>query len=160
MAQSKATTVNAYLAEMPDAQREAISTVRALVLARLPEGYEEGMQHGMIHYYVPLTRFPETYNGHPLCYAGLAAQKNYCTIHLMGIYADAPSEKKLKAAFEKAGKTLNMGKACVRFNSAADLALDAIGDSIASMPVDDYVALYERSRLKTKAGQKAAATRR
>lgn len=160
MAQSKATTVDAYLAELPDHQRDAISAVRAVVRKRLPHGYEEAMQYGMIYYSVPLSRFPETYNGHPLCYAGLAANKNYCTIHLMGVYSDASSEQRLETAFERAGKKLDIGKACVRFKSAADLALDAIGDSIASISVDDYVALYERSRLATKAGQKAAAKKR
>ena len=32
---------------------------------------------GMICYTLPLERYPDTYNGQPLCYAGLAAQKNH-----------------------------------------------------------------------------------
>jgi hypothetical protein len=34
----------------------------------------EGMQSGMIGYFVPLERFPETYNGQPLSVAALASQ--------------------------------------------------------------------------------------
>lgn len=35
------------------------------------------MQYGMIGYAVPLERCPGTYNGPPLGYAALAAQKRY-----------------------------------------------------------------------------------
>jgi len=39
-----------------------------------------------------------------------------------------------------------MGRACVRFKSVADLALDLIADSIASMPVDVFLRNYEEAR--------------
>ena len=51
--QSKAKTVDAYLAGLPDDRREAISAIRKVILKHLPRGYEEGMQWGMIGYYVP-----------------------------------------------------------------------------------------------------------
>ena len=38
---SKATTVEEYLAELPDDRRVAISTVRDEIIRRLPKGYEE-----------------------------------------------------------------------------------------------------------------------
>ena len=146
MASSAAKSVAEYLEALPAAKREAISTVRDVVLANLPEGYVEGMEYGMIYYSVPLTRYPETYNGHPLCYAGLAAQKNHNAIYLMGVYGDDQSAKQFKDAFAKSGKKLDMGKSCVRFKSPDDLALDAIATAIASMPVDAYIAMYEQSR--------------
>jgi hypothetical protein len=34
-----------------------------------------------------------------------------------------------------------MGKACVRFQSADDLALDAVAEVVAALPVEKYVAL-------------------
>jgi len=37
--------------------------VRDIVNANLPPGFEEGMQYGMIGWYVPLVRYPDTYNG-------------------------------------------------------------------------------------------------
>ena len=64
--QSDAATVDAYLDELPDDRRAAIAAVRAVILEHLPQGFEEGMQYGMIGYYVPLERFPDTYNGQPL----------------------------------------------------------------------------------------------
>ena len=141
-----AKTVEEYLASIPDESRTQISVVRDVVLRSLPKGYVEGMAYGMIYYSVPLDRYPETYNGRPLCYAGLAAQKNHNAIYLMGVYGDGGNAKQFMAAFAKAGKKLDMGKSCVRFKSADDLALDAIADSIASMPVDAYIAMYEKSR--------------
>ena len=157
MVMSAAKTVDGYLASLPEDRRKIISTVRDVVRKRLPKGYVEQMDYGMIYYCVPLDRYPETYNGHALCYAGLAAQKNYNAIYLMGVYGDGANAKKFKAAFEKAGKKLDMGKSCVRFKSVDDLELNAIGDAIAAMPMDDYIAYYEKSRLKTKDGQRRAA---
>ena len=158
MASSAAKTVDGYLASLPEDRRKTIDTVRDVVRKHLPKGYVEQMDYGMIYYCVPLERYAETYNGHALCYAGLAAQKNYNAIYLMGIYGDGANAKKFRAAFEKAGKKLDMGKSCVRFKSVDDLELKAIGDAIAAVPVDDYIAYYENSRLKTKAGQRRAST--
>ena len=83
MVASAATSVSEYLKSLPDEKRAAISTARDLVLAKLPKGYVEGMAYGMIYYSVPLSRYPETYNGHALCYIGLGAQKNFNAIYLM-----------------------------------------------------------------------------
>ena len=78
----------------------------------------------------------------------------------MGVYGDEKRGKRFKDGFAKAGKKLDAGKSCVRFKTLDDLALDAVAESIASMPVDDYIALYERSRLQTKAGAKKATVKK
>ena len=157
MVQSAEKTVAGYLDSLPDDRRKEIEAVRKVVLMNLPRGYEESMDFGMISYHVPATRLAETYNGHPLMYAALAAQKNFNAIYLMGVYGDDRRAKKFVDGFAKAGKKLDIGKSCVRFKRADDLALATIGETIGGMSVDDYVALYERSRLLTKAGQKKAA---
>ena len=82
MAQSKAETVDGYLAELPEDRRAAISAVRQVVLENLPQGYEEMMQFGMIGYVIPLERYPVPYNGQALQYAALASQKNYMSLYL------------------------------------------------------------------------------
>ncbi len=51
---SDAATVEEYLAELPDDRREAIAAVRDEILGRLPEGYEEAMNWGMIAYRLAL----------------------------------------------------------------------------------------------------------
>jgi hypothetical protein len=157
MASSAAKTVDAYLASLPSDRRAVISTVRDVVRKHLPKGYVESMGFGMISYHVPLSRLPETYNKQPLVYAALAAQKNYCAIYLMGVYGDSTNAKRFKDGFAKAGKKLDMGKSCVRFKTLDDLPLDVIGEAIASVSMKDYIAIFERSRLQTKEGQRRAA---
>jgi hypothetical protein len=49
MVMSAAKTVDAYLASLPDQKREAISSMRDLVLRSLPAGYVEGMGFEMIY---------------------------------------------------------------------------------------------------------------
>ncbi len=72
---SSASTVEEYLAELPEERRAAIDAVRKVVLKNLPKGYEEVMNWGMITYQVPLETYADTYNKKPLMYAALAAQK-------------------------------------------------------------------------------------
>lgn len=89
---SKAATVQDYLASLPADTRKAIETVRQTILQNLPEGYEEMMEYGMIGYAVPLSRYPDTYNGQPLGIAALVARKNYNSVYLMGVYADKATD--------------------------------------------------------------------
>ena len=50
-----ASTVAQYLAALPADRRAALSAVRKVINENLPDGYEEGMQFGMIGWYVPLS---------------------------------------------------------------------------------------------------------
>lgn len=143
MVMSKAKTVAAYLDELPEDRRAAIAKVRDVVRKNLPKGYKE-MMEGMIAWAVPLERYPDTYNGQPLCIAGLASQKNYNSLYLMGVYFDPKQEKLLKDAFAKAGKKLDMGKCCIRFKKVDDLPLDAIAKILASVPPEELIRLTEK----------------
>lgn len=142
------TTVAQYLARLAPDRRAAIAKVRAVVNARLPRGYEETIQSGMISWVVPAGKLSHTYNGQPLPLASLASQKRHMALYLMCVYGDPAAEKALRARFAAAGKKLDMGKSCVRFSDVEQLALDAIGDAIAGAPIDAYVAQYERNRSK------------
>jgi hypothetical protein len=150
MAQGTATSVAGYLAELPKEKREVLAAVRAVIRKNLPGGYREGMLWGMIGYAIPLERYPETYNGQPLCYAALAAQKNHFALYLMSAYGDPGEAKRLKQGFAKAGKRLDMGKSCVRFRRLEDLPLDVIGKVIAATPPDVYIARYEAIRRRSR----------
>jgi hypothetical protein len=144
--QSDADSVEAYLAELPEDRREIVAAVRSVVLEHLPPGFEEGMQYGMIGYYVPLERYPETYNGWPLGVAALASQKRHLSLYLMGIYGDDGESSWFRERWGETGKKLDMGKSCVRFKRLDDLALDVVGEAIARTSMDDFIAAYERSR--------------
>lgn len=145
MASSRASTVAQYLKELPAERRRVIAAVRSVIRRNLPSGYRETMNWGMIAYEVPLSRCPDTYNGQPLCYAALAAQKIYCAVYLMSVYQDPKRLAALKAAFKKAGKKLDMGKSCVRFRTLEDLPLEAIGDAVAAVPVEKFIEFFEKS---------------
>jgi hypothetical protein len=146
MARSQATTVEEYLQSLPEDRRAVVAAVRDVILKNLPAGYHESMGFGMINYAVPLERYPKTYNKQPLCYAALAAQKNYIALYLMGVYAPPERHEWFREEFRKAGKKLDMGKSCVRFRKLDDLPLDLIGRVIAGIPVDKWIAIYEASR--------------
>ncbi len=150
-------TVDDYIDSLPEDRRIAIRAVREAVNARLPAGYEEGIVYDMISWFVPFTRLAETYNGQPLCVASLGSQKNYMVLHLMPVYGDAKLRQWFEKAYKASGKKLDMGKACVRFKTLDDLPLTVIGEAIAKVPVDAYVATYEKSRVGTAASKKAAA---
>lgn len=143
--QSDAATVEAYLAELADDRRRTISAVRSVILENLPAGFEEGMQYGMIGYYVPLERYPDTYNGQPLALAGLASQKRHLALYLMCMYGPE-DETAFRESWSATGKKLDMGKSCVRFRTLEDVALEVVGEAIAKTSVDDFIAVYERSR--------------
>jgi uncharacterized protein YdhG (YjbR/CyaY superfamily) len=141
--QSSAKTVDEYYASLPPDRRAALTTLRDTINAALPPGYAEGMGYGMPGWYVPLSRFPNTYNGQPLALAGLASQKQYMALYLMTVYGDPATDRWFRAAFKAAGKKLDMGKSCVRFKKLEDLPLDVIAQTIARVSVDDYCARVE-----------------
>ncbi len=168
--QSKAKTVDQYLAELPADRRETLSAVRAVILKNLPKGYAEGMLYGAIGYYVPHSVYPPGYHCDPkipLPFAGLASQKNYMTMSLMCVYGDPEHEAWFRAAWTQTGKKLNMGKSCVRFKKIDDVALEVVGEAIRRVPAKKFIDFYEttlKSRpkrpRKTGTPKGGAATRR
>jgi hypothetical protein len=147
--QSKAKSVSEYLSSVPPARRRELLRVRTLVKKSLPKGYAETMQFGMVSYVVPLKLYPGGYLGKkdvPLPYVSLAAQKNHLALYLMNVYGSPELERRFRAAWRKSKKKLDMGKSCLRFQIADELALDAIADAVASTPVKAFIARYEAAR--------------
>jgi hypothetical protein len=98
MAKRSATTVAGYLSELPAERRASVAKVRGIIRKRLPKGYRESMNLGMICYAVPLSAYPDTYNGQPLCYVALAAQKSHLALYLMPVYMNPKLQQELEAA--------------------------------------------------------------
>ena len=138
--------VPSFLAQLPQDRRREVERVRDIIREHLPAGYEEVVSKDMLVYQVPLTRYAETYNGHPLWYVALASEKSYLSLHLMSVYAGGSHLKQLQDGFREAGKPLKMGKSCVHFASADDLALDVIGEIIGSVSLDQWVAIAKAAR--------------
>jgi len=154
--QSKATTVKQYLAGLPEERRQAIQAVREVILKNLDKDFEEGMQYGMIGYYVPHRVYPAGYHcnpKHPLPFAALASQKNYMSLYLMSIYGSPDQLHWFQKSWAKSGKKLDMGKSCVRFKKLADLPLDVVGEAIKRVSARKYV---ERCESIIRASKKRA----
>jgi len=157
MKESPATPAS-YLASLPPERREALSVVRAAILKNLPEGYVESTGWGMITYCIPLARFSQTYNGHPLAIAALGSQKNYMAVHLMNIYGSPKIRDWFFAEYKKAGKRLDAGKGCIRFRKLDDLPVALIGQTIAKTSVDELIEWHELVHAPRRAARRTART--
>ena len=127
---SKATTVQQYLDELPDDRREAIETVRNEVLKNLPKGYEEGMQYGMIGYFVPHSTYPAGYHcdkKQPLPFLHIASQKNHMAIYLFCMYGNPEMKARFLEEYGATGKKVDMGGSCLRFKKIENLPADLVG---------------------------------
>jgi len=142
----KATTVEEYLSELPEDRRAAIRAIREAILANLPDGIEEGMQYGMIGYYVPHSVYPKGYRcdpKQPLPFAALASQKNHMAIYMMGLYGDPHQAEWFRKAWTGAGQNLDMGKSCVRFKRIEDVPMDVVGEVVARVTTAQHIERYE-----------------
>jgi hypothetical protein len=143
---SSSAAVSTFLAALSAARRGDVEVVRRVIRRHLPEGYEEVVSKKMLVYQVPLDRYPDTYNGHPLWYAALASEKSYLSLHLMPVYGDATLARRLAEGFRSAGKKLNLGKACIRFRTSDDLALDVVGQVVEAIPVDRWIEIAKSAK--------------
>src|SRR3954471_11341882 len=101
MSRSAAAAVDAYLAELPPERRAVVGTVLDVVRRHMPAGYTEAVAYGMIGWAVPLARYPNTYNGQPLGYVALAAQRQHYALYLTCAYQDPAEEAWLTDAFAR-----------------------------------------------------------
>ncbi|HEX2369882.1 MAG TPA: hypothetical protein VHM94_11690, partial [Acidimicrobiia bacterium] len=67
-------------------------------------------------------------------------------LYLNSVYGNREIEEWFKQRWAEAGKKLNMGKSCVYLKKLDDVPLDVVGDLIAKVPLDQYVAYYEGAR--------------
>ena len=154
-----ASTVAQYLAALPADRRAAISVVRKVINESLPAGYEEGIQFGMIGWYVPLSMYPAGYGENPkvpLPLVALASQKSGMVLHFLCFYGHPTLSTWFVNEYKKSGKKLDMGKGCVRFKKLDDLALEVVGRTIARLPVAEHINNYQAARAQLSKGKKGA----
>ena len=147
--QSKATSVEAYIKELPADRQEAINKLRKVILKNLPKGFKEGMGYGMIGYVVPHTLYPKGYHCDPklpLPFLSIASQKNAITLYHMGIYADPKLLDWFTKAYAKEvpGK-LDMGKSCLRFKKPEAIPYRLIGELASRITPEECIRLYEKN---------------
>jgi uncharacterized protein YdhG (YjbR/CyaY superfamily) len=108
--QSKATTVAAYLTELPEDRRACMKTLRALIRKAAPTA-TECMRYGMPSYEL----------GELL--VSVAAQKGHYSLYV--------GDTKLLERYRKELGKLSVGKSCIRFRKLEDAPLDVIARIIA-----------------------------
>ena len=147
--QSKATTVEEYLKEVPEDRREAFAKLRHTILSNLPEGFQEQMSYGMIGYVVPLSLYPKGYHVSPdlpLPFVSISSQKNNIALYHMGIYTIEKLLKWFKDEYPKhTDLKLDMGKSCIRFRNPEKIPFKLIGELMTKITVKDWIKFYEDS---------------
>jgi len=145
--QSRATTVEQYIKELPADRQDAIVKLRKEILKNLPKGFKEEMNYGNIGYVVPYSRYPPGYHCDPklpLPFMGLASQKNSINFYHMGIYTIPKLMQWFTDAHAKASpKKPDMGKSCIRYKKPDDIPYKLIGELVAKISADDWIAIYE-----------------
>jgi hypothetical protein len=147
--QSKATTVDAYIAELPEDRQKAIAELRKVIKKNLPKGFKEEMNYGMIGYVVPHSKYPAGYHCNPkmpLPFLNIASQKNFIAVYHMGLYANPKLLQWFTEAHAKASsKKLDMGKSCMRYKKPEDIPYKLIGELAGKITPEQWIALYEKA---------------
>ena len=125
-----AASVADYIESVDEERRELFRAVVEKMRAMVPDGYDEAMTWGFPTWEVPLDVSGPTYNKKPLMYAAVAAQKNHLGLYIMCAYMNEDRKAALIDAHERAGKSLDMGKSCIRFQAMDDIEWDAVADAI------------------------------
>jgi hypothetical protein len=150
--QSQSKSVDEYISQIPDSQRDAIIMLRKTILENIPKEFSEEMSYGMIGYVVPFNAYPKGYHCNaklPLPFLNLAAQKNFISFYHMGIYANPELLKWFVEEFPKhSNLKLDMGKGCMRFKNAALIPYTLIGELVQKMTVQNWIDLYESKFIK------------
>lgn len=152
--QSKAATVDEYISEVPEVQREAIARLREIISKNIPEGFSEQMSYGMIGYVVPHALYPKGYHCTPklpLPFLNVAAQKNFIALYHMGLYADPALLAWFTDEFAKVSqKKPDIGKSCLRFKNPESIPYELIGQLVQKQTVADWISLYESKFIQKK----------
>jgi len=151
---SKAETVEAYIAELPEDRQQAVSKLRDTIKKHLPKGFSEGMGYGMIGYVIPHTLYPAGYHCNsklPLPFINIASQKNFIALHHLGLYAHPELLEWFQAEYPKHSKyKLDMGKGCVRFKKTDAIPYELIGELASKITPAQWIAIYEENLMNRK----------
>jgi uncharacterized protein YdhG (YjbR/CyaY superfamily) len=144
---SNTTSVEEYINLVPEAQREAIISLRKVIRENLPTGFAEEISYGMIGYVVPHSLYPKGYHCNPklpLPFLNIAAQKNFIAVYHMGIYSNPELLNWFTDEFSKHSKKKpDMGKSCIRFKNPEAIPYQLIGELAGKISVQEWIDTYE-----------------
>ena len=149
---SDAKNPDEYINSLSEDRKIYMEKLRHVILKNLPKGFEEGMNYGMMGYYVPHSIYPKGYHckpTDPLPFMGFASQKNSINFYHMGIYANKELYDWFVAEYPKySTRKLDMGKSCMRFKKFEDIPLNLIGELVTKISVENWITTYESAFLK------------
>ncbi|MBN2796932.1 MAG: DUF1801 domain-containing protein [Clostridia bacterium] len=152
--ESKASTVQEYINELPEARKIIIDKLRKVIEKNLPKGFEETMSYNMIGYVVPHKLFPDGYHCDPklpLPFLSIASQKNFIAIYHLGLYADENLMNWFKEGFKAVSKhKLDMGKSCIRLKYFDEIPYDLIGELVSKVTPQEWIKTYQALYLNKK----------
>jgi uncharacterized protein YdhG (YjbR/CyaY superfamily) len=137
-----------YIASLPEDRQEPMTALRNAINEALPEGYQEGIQYGMIGWSIPHSLYPAGYHcdpKQPVPFVSIASQKSHMAVYLFCLYLEPDAVEKFQAKWKATGTKLDMGKSCLRFKKWADVRVELIQDVIRSATVEKFLAVYEAS---------------
>ncbi len=145
----EASSPEEYIAQVPEERKEALKQLRTVITNNLPDGFNEGIQYGMIAYYVPHDIYPEGYHcspEQPLPFMSFASQKNSVNLYHSGIYAMPNIHDWFVNEYPKHCKRkLDMGKSCIRFKKIDEIPYDLIAELCRKISVKEWIVKYEES---------------
>ncbi len=150
--QIKANSVD-YLSKLPDDRREMIEALRKVILKNIDKPFEEGLQYGMVGYYLPHSVYPDGYHcdpEKPLPFASIGSQKNNISLYLFCVYLNPEIQAWFVEEWKKTGKRLDMGKSCIRIKKLEDIPLPLIGKLFKRIKAKAFIKSYEAGRTKPK----------
>jgi uncharacterized protein YdhG (YjbR/CyaY superfamily) len=147
--QSKATTVEEYINQLPKERQAAMTRLRKEIKKNLPKGFQEVMGYGMIGYVVPHKLYSNGYHCNPtmpLPFINIASQKNHIAVYHMGLYADKKLLDWFITEYASRAKTkLDMGKSCLRFKKVEQIPYALIGELAAKVTPQQWIECYEKA---------------
>ncbi|GAA3778571.1 DUF1801 domain-containing protein [Corallibacter vietnamensis] len=150
--QYKASSPEDYISQVPEERQDVLKALRKTIKANLPKGFEEGIQYGMIGYYVPHSKYPDGYHctpEEPLPFMSFASQKNSINLYHSGIYAVPEIHDWFVNEYPKHSKyKLDMGKSCVRFKRINDIPMELIAELCTKLTPDQWIDIYETNLKK------------
>jgi len=145
--QYNAESPEAYIEQIPEDRKAAITKLRTVINKNIPKGFEEGILYKMIGWYVPHSIYPDGYHCDPktpLPFMNLASQKNFIALYNSGIYADKKIHDWFVNEYPKHTKRkLDMGKSCIRFKYIDDIPYDLIGELACKLTPEQWINIYE-----------------
>ena len=155
-----ATTVDEYIASLPEERKDTMTKLRKIIKKNLPVGFEEVMSYGMIGFVVPHSIYPSGYHCNPklpLPFINIGSQKNYIVLHHMGVYASTNLFDWFVGEYEKVPSKLDMGKGCIRFKKPEEIPFELIGELAKKVTVQQWIDIMEGNIAAAAKNKKVAA---